>query len=76
MEELRVVTFTDITLEPNDWKVQVAGNGVIEYRAVGGSSSITIKRDGTTVYDQDLKNGQMLYFAGNVVHLPEMPLPD
>jgi hypothetical protein len=70
-EKLRVAAFTTIEMEDGDWQLQPQVEDVLKYKAVGGSSSLTVKHGATTVFDQDFKADQVITIVGNVIHLPE-----
>jgi ribonuclease HIII len=76
VEKLRVTTFDTITMEDGEWDGPKRDEDVMSYTAKTNGVSITIKKNGTVVFDADYNKGAQIRIVEDVVHLPEGGVPD
>jgi hypothetical protein len=67
----RVLVFTSITMEDNDWDGPHPKGELLTYTARTGSASLTVKLNNQVVFDHDFGQGKTIVIDDDVIHLPE-----
>jgi hypothetical protein len=67
----RVLVFTSITMEDNDWDGPHPKGELLTYTAKSSSASLTVKLNNQVVFDQDFRQGKTIVIDDDVIHLPE-----
>jgi hypothetical protein len=67
----RVLVFTSITMEDNDWDGPNPKGELLTYTAKTASASLTVKLNNQVVFDHDFRQGKTIVIDDDVIHLPE-----
>jgi hypothetical protein len=73
-EKPRILAFTTVEFEDNDWDGPKLEGDFAAYTSKTAAASLRVTLNGKAIFDSDFPRGKTFYTSVNVIHLPQGPI--